>query len=535
MNYKVCILASDPGTKMGELGKNTNIAVLPLNFKATISYIIEKFPENVEIVIAVGHKKETVIDYLALAYPERKFTFVELDKSIGHGTGPGYSLLSCKNYLQCPFIFFVSDTIVLEEIPAPDINWCGIAPVKETEPYCTVKIKNNLIYQFDDKIKCDNKYAFLGLAGIKDYDVFWNALERSGEIYKDQIRDIPGFKALIEKRLTPVSFTWFDAGSLDTYAETNKHFSGGEKHFDFSKNDEFLYFINGKVIKFFADSEITRKRVERAKYLKGLCPEINGYKGNFFCYNKKDGQVLYNSLNSEIFKDFLHWSRDVLWIKPEISDDELKEFYDACKKFYYDKTMKRLESFYSKNNITDRESNINGVHMPPLKELLEKIDFDYISKGIPVRFHGDFVLANILITRDIGSLLHKFTLLDWRHDFGGLTKVGDIYYDLAKLYKGIILSDELIKNGMFSFDMSGSSVYYDYFSKNQLVEAKEEYEMFLKENGFDLNKVKIIAALALLNMSPLHKEPFNFLVYYLGKNILYKTLKQMESSKKSLK
>ena len=194
--------------------------------------------------------------------------------------------------------------------------------------------------------------------------------------------------------------------------------------------------------------------------------------------------------------------------------------------------MKRLETFYSKNNITDRESNINGVRVPPLRELFGKVDFDYISKGIPVRFHGDFVLANILVTRDSGSLLHKFILLDWRHDFEGSTKIGDIYYDLAKLYKGIILSDELIKEGMFSFDMSGSSIYYDYFSKNQLVEAKEEYEIFLKENGFDLEKVKIITALALLNMSPLHKAPFNFLVYYLGKNLLYKTLNQIEKTQK---
>jgi hypothetical protein len=110
--------------------------------------------------------------------------------------------------------------------------------------------------------------------------------------------------------------------------------------------------------------------------------------------------------------------------------------------------------------------------------------------------------------------------------------MGDIYYDLAKLYKGIILSDELIQEGMFSFDMSGASIYYDHFLKNQLVEAKEEYELFLKESGFDLNKVKIITAIALLNMSPLHQEPFNFLIYYFGKSLLHKTLRQIEFSKK---
>src|SRR3989338_81750 len=172
MNYKVCILAAGAGIRMGELSNNINKAILHVNFKAVISHIVEKFPADVEFVIAVGHKKESVQDYLAVAHPDRKFTFVEIDKYIGPGTGPGYSLLSCKNYLHCPFIFFAADTLVLEDIPEPNQNWFGIAPVKETEKYCTVKIKNNLIYQLDDKVKNDNKFAFIGLAGIHDYEDF---------------------------------------------------------------------------------------------------------------------------------------------------------------------------------------------------------------------------------------------------------------------------------------------------------------------------------------------------------------------------
>lgn len=532
MNYKVCILAAGVGKRMGVLSDHVSKAILPVNFKAVISHIIEKFPKDIEIVIAVGHKKETIIDYLTLAHPDRKITYVGIDKYLGPGTGPGYSLLQCKDKLQSPFIFFCADTLVLENILPPTENWYGIAPIpsEESENYCTAKIKNSLIYQLDDKVKTNNKFAFIGLAGICDYDVFFDALEKDKGIIRGEIQTSNGFKKLIEKRLVPIKFTWFDTGTLDKYIETNQNFSGGGKKFDFGKGNEFLYFVNGRVIKFFADIEVTKKRCERAKYLKGLCPDIEGQKGNFYSYKKIDGHTLYNVLNSEILKNFLHWARDILWTKQELADSELEEFYQACKKFYYDKTMKRLESFYSKTNIVDGENNINGVQVPPLKELFGKIDWDNLYQGTPVRFHGDFTVANILVTRDPESQLHKFILLDWRQDFAGLTKRGDIYYDLAKLYKGVILSDELIKEGMFSFDMSGSSVYYDYFLKNQLLEAKEEYESFLKENGFDLKKVKIITALALLNMSPLHHDPFNFLVYFLGKNLLYKTLLEIEKN-----
>lgn len=58
VNYKVCILAGGVASQMGDLTKHVNAAILPVNFKASISYMIEKFPEDVEIVIAVGHKKK---------------------------------------------------------------------------------------------------------------------------------------------------------------------------------------------------------------------------------------------------------------------------------------------------------------------------------------------------------------------------------------------------------------------------------------------------------------------------------------------
>ena len=78
--YKVCILTAGVGSRMGHFSESINKGILPINSKAVISYIIEKFPVDTEIVIAVGHKKDTVIDYLELAYPDRIFNFVEVDK-----------------------------------------------------------------------------------------------------------------------------------------------------------------------------------------------------------------------------------------------------------------------------------------------------------------------------------------------------------------------------------------------------------------------------------------------------------------------
>ncbi|MFH0815001.1 MAG: NTP transferase domain-containing protein [Candidatus Falkowbacteria bacterium] len=527
MDYKVCILAAGAGTRMGEFSNVINKAVLPINFKAVISHIIEKFPKEIECVIAVGHKKETVQDYLTIAHTDRKITFVEVDKYIGPGTGPGYSLLSCKNQLQCPFIFFAADTLVLEEIPEPDKNWFGIAPVKETEKYCTVKIKNNLIYQLDDKVKNDNKFAFIGLAGVKDYQQFFEALEKNKESISGEIQVSNGFRKLVDSQLIPVGFTWFDTGSIENYDKTNKNFTAEIKKFDFSKGqgDEFLYFVNGKVIKFFADQKIAANRYARAQSaLKGLCPNIEAYRGSFYCYKKVDGQTLYSILNRQTVKNFLVWAKTHLWKKQLLSEIENEEFWAACKKFYIDKTTKRLQSFYEKTGIEDGYTYINGVYVPPLKNLFDKVDWGQITDGTPSNFHGDLQFDNILVTRDIVSNLEKFILLDWRQDFAGLTKIGDLYYDFAKLYGGTIISYQLIKEGLFSFDMSGASVYYNYHLKNDLIEAKDEYEAFINKNGFDLKKIKTITAIIFLNMSPLHKEPFNLMLYFMGKSMLYKVI-----------
>ncbi len=527
MNYKVCILAAGAGSRMGDLSQHLNKAVLPVNFKAVISQIVEKFSQETEFVVAVGHKKETVMDYLLLAHPERKFTFVEVDRFVGPGTGPGYSLLSCKNFLQSPFVFYVADTLVLEEIPEPNQNWFGITPVKETERYCTVKIKNNLIYQLDDKVKCDNKFAFIGLAGVKDYEMFFEALEKNKEIISGEVQVSNGFKKLIESKLVPVGFTWFDTGTIETYQETNKNFTPSVAKFDFSKGkgDEFLYFVNGRVIKFFADEKIVTNRYERAhNSLKGLCPELESKKGNFYSYKKVDGQTLYSVLNRQTVKDFLHWSKKNLWKRVELTDSEKQNFFVACREFYVNKTMVRLKSFYDRTGIEDGATHVNGLSVPSLKELFDKLDWDYLTNGTPSNFHGDLQFDNVLVTRDAVSNLEKFILLDWRQDFAGLLKVGDLYYDLAKLYGGTLISYQLIKEGLFSFDMSGASVYYNYHLKNDLVEAKDEYEAFIESNDFDLKKIKIITALIFLNMSPLHKDPFGLMLYFMGKSMLHKLL-----------
>ena len=520
--YKVCILAAGVGSRMGSLTQHVNKAILPINFKAVLSHIIEKFDKDIEIVIAVGHKKETVIDYLELAHPDRKIDIVEVDKYVGPGTGPGYSLLACKELLKMPFIFFAADTIVLENIPSVEKNWFGISPVKNPEQYCTVRIKDNLVVQIDDKVSTNNKFAFIGLAGVKDYKIFFDSLEVNKEPISGEIQVSNGFKSLLERNLEPVGFTWFDTGTLENFRKTNTHLSGDNSKFDFSKGNEFLFFVENKVIKYFSDQNIAENRVKRANILGDITPKIKSSKNNYYGYEKIDGDVLYDVMNEGLVLKFFDWCKTNLWNQKSLDVNSDSEFKNACKRFYQEKTNQRLDLFYRKIPIEDSESIINGKKVPKQSELFKKIDWDLIIYGIPSSFHGDLQFDNVLYN----SNEKTFTLLDWRQDFGGILDHGDIYYDLAKLYGGMNLSYKNIKENKFSFDMSSNKVFYSYEMSSTLIEAKEVFEDFVVDNGYSVHKIKLLTGLIYLNMSPLHHDPFDHFLFFLGKNMLHKELKK---------
>ena len=109
----------------------------------------------------------------------------------------------------------------------------------------------------------------------------------------------------------------------------------------------------------------------------------------------------------------------------------------------------------------------------------------------------------------------NFNYIDWRESFGGSTKGGDLYYDLATLYGGTIIPYDMMKDRNAIELVEGSTeITYDYFVSEDLAEFKGEYESWIVKNEFDLNKVKLITAIIFLNMSPLHDEKFGKMLWF---------------------
>ena len=517
MDYKVCILAAGEGKRMLPLTKNFNKALLPISFKAAISHIIEKFPKEIEIVVAIGYEKEKIIQYLLCAHSDRKIQFVEIDNISGTGSGPGYSLLCCKNYLKVPFIFSSVDTIVQEDIPIPDHNWMGISPVKKSEEYCTVSVIDSLIVRLDDKIKSNNKEAFIGLAGIKDYNFFFDYLEEDHSLIQNEKQVSNGFRSLIKKKLHPKTFTWHDIGKIDGYNIAKEKLSKQKELFNFEKKDEYIYFVGNKVIKFFQDKKIVHKRCLRAKELNGLCPSIENETNFFYSYARIEGTTIYNLEKSSVVKTLLQWLNKNLWKRKYLDDKKMSFFEDSCRSFYFTKTIDRLSTYQSKYKLNNSNKSINGEQVDTVSKLISKIDFNWLCKGIPTKFHGDLQFDNILLTNN-----GDFALLDWRQDFSGILEYGDMYYDLAKLNGGIYVSYQKIKQNLFTYEENLDDIKISVHSDFFLKQSKKIFDNYVKKNNLDIRKIEILTGIIFLNMSPMHHAPFNHFIYHLGRQQIHK-------------
>ena len=86
----------------------------------------------------------------------------------------------------------------------------------------------------------------------------------------------------------------------------------------------------------------------------------------------------------------------------------------------------------------------------------------------------------------------------------------------------------LIAKDLFEAKWEGNSIHYDFTRKQSLVECERYYYQWIKENGFDLKKVKLMTALIFLNICALHDYPYVVVLYALGKQMLYESLEEFK-------
>ena len=518
--FKVLITTSGIGSRLGELTKYTNKSLIRIGKKPAISYIVESYPKQTEFVITVGYYASHVVDFLTLAYPDRNFTFIYASNYSDEGSSLGFSMLQAKEELQCPFIFHASDTIIEGDIKYDvDSNWVGYSQKSDTSQYRTIKTDGG--FKINDKGELNNDNAYIGLAGIKDYELFWDSLEFSYNEDKldSSLSDCHAINLM--SKLTKINTKkfsgWFDMGNSSELSHAREFIH--DKFEILDKVDESIFIFDDFVIKFFYNKLVCQNRIERASLLKHIAPEIIGYTDNFYKYKFAEGELLSEVVNESIFKDLLKWSKKNLWVNSETDEN----YIDICKNFYINKTIERVNKFLTHHKLEDKSNIINGVTVPPVMEMIKILsDTGILNTSTFNDYHGDFVLDNLLYNNG------EFIALDWRQDFGGLIAKGDIKYDLAKLNHNLIFNHSLVHRKLFNVNIDGDNVKCDILCSKNLLECQKILHEFIISNDIDLRNINILTAIIWLNMSALHDDNIGEFLYYFGKLNLFKALNYEE-------
>lgn len=524
MNYKVLITTSGLGSRLGDLTKYTNKALVGIGAKPVIAYIIDTYPEDVPFVVTLGYFGEHIRDFLTLTYPNRTFEFIQVDPYMGPGSSLGYSMLQAKQALQCPFIFHAADTIVTEAPPAPLNNWIGGYRGQDAAQYSSWTIVGDQ-YILNDKGALDFDLVHIGLVGIHDYADFWQQLE---ELYLRDPQDtsLNDCRALGAMLNTGSKFQfhtvshWYDAGNTKALEDARHTLGGSFKNL--YKADEAVYLLHGKVVKFFSDAKVAQDRVKRQTLLGQLVPKSLGHQGNFYLYEYTEGELFARVATPTDFTQFLAWAAAHLWIKKDVIDRQ--SFSDTCYDFYYHKTKKRVAQFLQANHLVDESHAINGEQVPSVEQMLELINFQELSMDEPYQFHGDFILDNIIKTKN------GYCLIDWRQHFGGMLEAGDRYYDLAKLNHNLTVNHDIVHQGLFSVTTENGVTRVDIHRSENLVQCQRVLHEFIQAQHLNLKKVELLTGIIWLNMSPLHEHPFSQFLYYFGKLNLWRAIKKYSTT-----
>ena len=517
VGYKVLLTTSGLGSRLGNLSKFTNKSLVRVGDKAVISHIIESYPTDVEFVVTLGHYGSHVKQYLTLAHSDRNITFVEVDNYMGEGSSLLYSISLCEEHLQCPFVFHACDTLLPKDyISCIDFstNWSIGGVGDNSQSYRTLNCLNGKISSINEKGEQNFDYVYVGVSGFKDYQSFWNACK--GILKTVKTSDLSDCHVIRKmKDFSVVSLNeWYDIGNIDSLKHTRSKIKGTINVLD--KEDENIFVFDEFVIKFFHNKKICSDRVLRAKTLEGLVPKVLDSTENFYKYEYLQADLMSDSVSLYQFVDLLSWAKNNLW-KPK----EQEKYIENAVKFYKDKTIIRVEKFLEKQGLEDTPDIINGMKVPSMMEMLDNIDYVQLVGPSPTGFHGDFILDNILVSKNFKD---QFMLIDWRQDFNGIIESGDMYYDLAKLNHNLVLNHTILHDKQFKVEFVDGEIFCDVLVKKTLLDFKYMLKDFCEYNQIDYGKVEILSSLIWINMAPLHEHPLDTFLYYFGKYNLFLNL-----------
>ena len=234
--------------------------------------------------------------------------------------------MSVKNFCNLHLFFSCDIFVENNRIPKPNKNWIGYSSSYSPELYRTINIKKKKLANIFEKKSKKGKFNYIGLAGIHDFKHFWKVIRRDKKTIREG--EVVGINEMINHKVYTFKFNWHDCSFESLNKLRNKKKSNLDENI-LPKDNEFISFVAGKVIKFHVDRNFIKRRVLRQKILKKFTPNILDYSNNFYTYKKIQGKIFSKKNNIRNFQKLINFLQN-FWKKKKLNFEERKSFCDTC-------------------------------------------------------------------------------------------------------------------------------------------------------------------------------------------------------------
>jgi len=518
---QVFIPAAGRGTRVQSNGIELAKPIRSIGNKPMITRVMDSYPIGTRFLVALGYQGEWVrqVAEISARLNEQEVEFIYTNSWKSLDQGLTNTLLDAESNLEDEFIFHAVDSLVdinsINSLLRSDGTTILIAKPQFNGTYRTVE---NSIWKKINFTEEKNLLAYVGVSKINANSEFWEKLKKQSTTNSEGGETI-GINSEQCNIIEISQDLWLDCGSVEGIQLAGRRFQSNDVVLE--RRDEAIWTIQNRMIKFHTSEKFITNRVARANSLFPYVPQVQHESANIYSYQRVEGTTL-SKAPTEIFKEFLNFSHK-FWF----SNIKKAEIYDAHKKymdFYKTKTLSRVRNFMELFSNYDIKS-INNENVIAIENLLLNIDWNALSEITLGRIHGDLHPDNIIYAPN----LKNFYLLDWRQDVAGeVSDVGDIYYDLAKINHGLIVDHQKVSLNEFTVEICGNKGYFEIEMTEKKAIWKKEFDQFVIEMNFDVDKVNILTALIFINIATLHHDPYNKFLFLLGHEMLNNQLKEYQ-------
>ncbi len=440
MKINVIIPAAGLATRLRPLSNNTSKAMVRVNGKPCIDFIIEQALKTSEIeqLVIVDGAFDDIRNYVNRRWANLNVTFVKQEKLNGPHDAILIGAKVIKNY-DIPAVVWLGDAIILEEDMPLGEDFLLAKEVTDHHNWCMWD-EGNFEYYDKPAVSIPNGVALVGLYSFSSsLDMFGAFVETQGEYEISTALKI--YPRKFKKVLTD---QWYDIGEISSYYKTCASLLGlKSRAFNKITYDQELSLIhkqpdyhNIEAIETIDNERSWYRELDWRQEL--FCPRFID-NPNALILSYEPGILLSDLLMYEeiptstweyIIGKIFHIMTNYFHQNQNKTTDSIYTFSTNCKSIWVDKTEARLKGTPLSREIKDQIMNYAN-------EIFKK------SEPVPC-MHGDLHFGNILynVQND------KLSFIDPRGKYGTIEgTLGDNNYDWAKLAHDIVLGyNHLVAN-----------------------------------------------------------------------------------------